>query len=186
MSNVIKMVIGGVVLLALGFVLGVYGSHQQPSFAGTSYDVSHLVGDVYQGMSDTLIASGGVLKGNLSAANAVLTSYLQVGGSSNANKITAIGIATSTLNNTTFGSYTQTTSTATTSISFGVGGLSAGDACSVGLTTAPANTSFGLDANITTSSASAATATITMWNGASAVVTVTTGTIRAVCIHAGI
>lgn len=118
--------------------------------------------------------------GNLFTANSI-----QVGGSTASNQINVVGIATSTVNQFTLGSITTATSTASSTVSIPVAGLSAGDPCIAGLTTAP-TTAFGLDFNITTSSATSATGTVTYWNGLNATANIATGTLRVECHHEAI
>ena len=73
----------------------------------------------------------------------------------------------------TLGAITVATSSTSTVVSVPYGGFNVGDACNINFNGAPA-AAFGADAFITTSTASAATATVTLWNGASTALTLNT------------
>lgn len=110
---------------------------------------------------------------------------LRVGGTAVYNAVTLLAAATTSVPLFILAPNTSATSSALTTFTIPVGGITAGDPCTVGLTTAPSS-QFGADTNITTSSASSATGTITWWNGTSTAVTVATGTARVACIHLAI
>lgn len=61
----IKIALGAVALLVVGFALGVYGDRvSTPSSLGRNqYDPQYQVGDLYQGMNQTLIARAGNIVG---------------------------------------------------------------------------------------------------------------------------
>ena len=67
----------------------------------------------------------------------------------------------------TLGGLVATTSTTSTLVSLPYGGFQVGDACNVTYNNAPSNSQFGADAFVTTSTATNATVTVTLWNGSS-------------------
>lgn len=71
-----KFVVGAA-LLVVGFVLGVIGIvsnlPQDEDLGGTKYDVQRFVGDVYNGLSDTLMMSEGFLVGPLKEPTETVT-----------------------------------------------------------------------------------------------------------------
>lgn len=72
--NKIILVIGGILILVVGFVLGVIGGRQATMLGGVVYEASRLVGDVYQGMSGQLMMSNGEFVGPINTANSVIVS----------------------------------------------------------------------------------------------------------------
>lgn len=68
---IVLSVIGAIALLAIGFALGVAGS--RGALASTVYDISNLVGDVYQGMNHTLTFQNGVFVGVMNTSGNVTT-----------------------------------------------------------------------------------------------------------------
>lgn len=65
-SNKIVVGVVSVAVLVVGFILGTLGTHQasvpapaSQTLGGVTYDKSNLVGDVYQGLNNTLVMSGG-------------------------------------------------------------------------------------------------------------------------------
>lgn len=63
----IKIALGAVALLVIGFALGVYGDRasNSQSLGRSAYDPLYQVADLYQGSNQTLIARGGYLVGPL-------------------------------------------------------------------------------------------------------------------------
>ena len=61
MTKNIILVLSAIALIGIGLLIGVYGVGN--SFGATSYDVSDLVGDVYQGKNHTLIFRDGIFQG---------------------------------------------------------------------------------------------------------------------------
>lgn len=62
----IKIALGAVALLVVGFALGVYGdraSNTQSSLGQNNYQPLYQVGDLYQGMNQTLLARNGNIVG---------------------------------------------------------------------------------------------------------------------------
>lgn len=70
MSKTILMIVAAIALLIIGFLAGVYGVSSNQSLGGTSYDVSNLVGDVYQGMGKVLMMQSGVFVGPITVPSA--------------------------------------------------------------------------------------------------------------------
>lgn len=61
-----KNILGAIALLVVGFILGVLGMRQLQSnnaLGAVSYDVQKFVGDIYNGINDTKIFSGGFFVG---------------------------------------------------------------------------------------------------------------------------
>lgn len=65
------LIVVAIALLGIGFLLGVYGASSNQSLGGTSYDVSNLVGDVYQGMTRVKMMADGVFVGPITTSEAV-------------------------------------------------------------------------------------------------------------------
>ncbi len=95
----------------------------------------------------------------------------------------AIRVATATFPNTVFGSELLSTSSVASQVAFPYAGFAAGDACTIGLSTAPTGTPFFESAQIMTSTATTATATVSYWSDATTAVTVATGTQKVTCYH---
>ena len=72
------------------------------------------------------------------------------------------------------GSVVTTTSTTSTLVALPYGGFQVGDACNTTYNNAPSNSQFGADAFVTTSTATNATVTVTLWNGSSTALTLNT------------
>ena len=62
-KQTIQLVLGAVVLLVVGFVLGVYATASNQDLAGTDYDATRHVGDVYNGQLETLMMKDGRVTG---------------------------------------------------------------------------------------------------------------------------
>lgn len=109
MSQKTLIYVGGIVL-AIFVVLGlaVLGARNDPSVGGTEYDVSKLVGDVYQGLNEVKMMSGGEFVGPIdSAATASFSGLLR------ATDFTRGGTQLSTTTtSTSFGTLTQAQMTA--------------------------------------------------------------------------
>lgn len=112
----ILYVLGAIALLAIGFIAGVYGV-KSSSVGGTSYDVSNLVGDVYQGMTHVLMFQNGVFVGPITSTNAV-----SISGATSLTGSLTLGVASST----TWNPATISSSTAA-STTLAVAGLVLGD-----------------------------------------------------------
>ena len=99
MSNTLKILLGiasAIALLAIGFALGVYGSHSANNVGSTSYDVKNFVGDVYQGMTHVLMFQNGAFVGPInSAQNATLSGTNTLSGTTTLSGATTISGATS-------------------------------------------------------------------------------------------
>lgn len=182
-----QLVLGIVALLAIGFGLGVYGSGQSATYGGSRGQVMYsdlsIGGDLYQfgyQIAEALLAHNGVLVGNVSSSN--VTGTVVSAGSLVINGGTAINASAQTSTwypqaAITLGSYTVATSTTSTLVAFPFGtanGFAVGDSCAVGFNQAPSSTSFGEDGTLTLVGTTTATATVTLWNGANASLTLQT------------
>ena len=94
MTNTYKKIIALVVILVIGFVLGVYGA-KNGKLGATAYDALHQVGDIYQGPSDTLIFRNGVFQGApiATSSNISVTGNLTVTGTSTLGIVTGTSFA---------------------------------------------------------------------------------------------
>lgn len=70
--NKTKLVFLSILILSIGFILGVYGmtDKAQEVVKGVVYDASYLVGDVYNGMSNVLMMQNGEFVGPIDTDDA--------------------------------------------------------------------------------------------------------------------
>lgn len=131
-------------------------------------------------------------------SNLYLNGGISVGGTGANNQIPVVYTATTAYpvsSNVNLGPLVSSTSTATTTVSFNAAGFSVGDACEIsynGVTSTP--DAFGADGFVTAVSGNAVTTTVTFWNGAGRVTTLTvtstvtsaSSTLKATCFHTGV
>lgn len=85
MTKNIILVLSAIALIGIGLLIGVYGVRS--SFGSTVYDVSNLVGDVYQGMNHTLIFKDGIFQG----APIATTTAISIGSTLDVTGATTLG-----------------------------------------------------------------------------------------------
>ncbi len=157
-----KIKIFGVIALAIALVLG-GASYLRTGhlFGSTSYDISYLTGDVYQGMSNVLMFTSGVFVG---PAN---TSSLKINSGT---AITGYGCATATWKPASVGAYN--TATSVTSVDIALPGAVMGDRCDGSLTTATTSS-----ADFACNISNTGTSTLILYNiSASPITNIATGT----------
>ena len=164
--------------VALGITLG--------SLASSSLRlVSQTGGDFAGGVLPSQLLSASVANGGITPVGNLSFGF---GSTAPANQVVTLFTATSTYPTSTIvlGNITQTSSSATSSISFTAPGFTVGDTCSVAYAGAPTSTQFGADGFITAVSGNTNTSTITIWNGNSANLTLNSSTLKVTCIHTGV
>lgn len=177
MTKNILFVIGAIALLVLGFVLGVYsiGKNNAQVVGGTSYDVSNLVGDVYNGISRVLVLSGGYVVGPVSSTAVAANSLTISGGTA----ITGRKCATATWNPGSLDPFVSSTvATAVTSTNIALSGAVMGDLCEGSLSSGTSSA-----ASINCFMSGTATATIRLINLGSTALDLATGTAKVCYIH---
>jgi hypothetical protein len=116
-------------------------------------------------------------------------------GTAAAQEVTSLYTATTSYpsgtSTVTLGPVTANNSATSTTVGGLNGAYSVGDACEVTYSGSPTSTAFGADAFVSSVNGSAATATITLWNGATASTTFTGSTstplvLKATCFHTGV
>ena len=154
--------IGAIALLAIGVVLGIYANNARVNFGSTSYDISHFVGDVYQGLNDVKMFASGVFVGPANTTSLTINS---------GTPILEYGCATATWNPAEIGINTSSTSTASTTIA--LVGSALGDTCVASITSATTTAVVpGCNVNV------AGTSTITLQNNGITALDLSTGTAR--------
>jgi len=122
---------------------------------------------------------------------------LYIGGLAAANELTAFNTAVTNYpvsSNVNLGSITAATSTTSTVVAFSASGFSVGDACEVSYNGTTSTSPFGADSFITAVNGSSVSATVTFWNGATSLVTLTptssatgvSSTLKVTCFHTGV
>lgn len=163
-----KIKIFGVIALAIALVLGGMSFLRTGHlFGSTSYDISYLVGDVYQGMSNVLMFTGGVFVG---PAN---TTSLKVNSGT---AITGRSCNTVSWNPPAVGPYVAATSSTSTDIL--LTGAVLGDLCSASLTSATSSA-----ADISCNVSATGTSTISLYNTGTIALDLATGTAKVCYTH---
>lgn len=186
-----KQTIIGAVVGAAVAVLAVIGLHAV---------APQLLGDFAGGIAPSQLLTANVSASSLTPvlSNFYVPGTISYGGTAVANQTVQQYTATTSYPSAaavTLGNISQTSSTASTTVSIPFGGFSTGDPCSeIYYNGVPPSGNVSFDANITTSTASAATATVLFMNVAGANVTFNTtssytgasSTLKLTCRHAGV
>ena len=159
--------LGAIALLAIGFVLGIYANNARVNFGSTSYDISHFVGDVYQGLNDVKMFANGVFVGPANMSSLTINS---------GTAITAYKCATATWNPPSVG--TSTVNVAATSTDIALTGAVMGDTCTGSLTSATTSA-----ASVNCFITGTATATIRLLNIGASALDLATGTAKVCYTH---
>lgn len=114
-----KIAVLSIVLLSVGFILGVYGTQKQAEVGSVTYDESRLVGDVYQGMSGILMMRDGEFVGPIDTDDAAaFASTLSVAGTLSVTGATTLSSTLTYLEKTTSLSANSSTTNAMSGTTF--------------------------------------------------------------------
>jgi hypothetical protein len=159
-----------------------------------------LGGDFPQGMqpSQLLTASSGASSVSPVSGlpNFLVPGAISAGGVAAGNQLTVVYTATTSYPSAAanLGPIQAATSTTSTVVSFVASGFSVGDPCEVSYNGATTTGAFGADSFVTAVNGNAVSATVTFWNGAGSLITLTptssatgvSSTLKTTCFHTGV